>query len=128
MRLRHDDQAASPLVVLTTFVVVAVLVTIAIYALVVDNPEPAIAVTPVHEDGVLAFQVTRAAGDLAWADVEVRFLDRAGVDVADTYLHLPSGAVDVEDRIAVAPQPPAGRYLLQMFAEDEELVRLAVEV
>ena len=128
MRFRRDDEAASPLVVLTTFVLVAVLVTVAVYAFVIDKPEPEIAVTPVHDDGALAFDVTRTGGDLAWSDLEVRFLDRANVDVADTYLQLPTGDVDRNDRIDVVPAPPAGTYLLQVFHKGEELVRLAVTV
>lgn len=128
MRLRNDDQAASPLVVLTTFVLVAVLVTIAVYALVVDRPEPEIALTPVHDEGALAFDVTRSGGSLVWADLDIRFIDRAGVDVSETYLRIPTGAVDRDDRIGVAPAPPTGTYLLQVFSDGEELVRLAVTV
>ena len=126
-RFTGDDRAASPLVVLTTFVVVAVLVTVAVYALLVDKPEPALGLTPIESDGRLAFEVTQTNGDLAWADLDIRFTDRAGVDVAGTYLHVPTGAVDPEDRIGVSPAPPSGTYLLQVFHEGQELVRLAVE-
>ena len=128
MRFRRDDGAASPIVVLTTFVLIAVLITVAVYALVVDKPEAQIALTPVHEGDTLAFDVTSSAGNLEWADLDVRFLDRAGVDVASTYLQLPTGVVDPEDRIDVVPPPPAGTYLLQVFHDGEELVRLAVTV
>lgn len=129
MRFRRDDAAASPLVVLTTFVLVAVAVTVAAYALLVDRPEPELAVTPVHEDGTLAFfDVTRTGGDLEWGDLEVRFTDRGNVDVTDTYLRVPTGEVGRDDRIEVSPVPPAGTYLLQVFLAGDELVRLAVTV
>ncbi len=126
VNLRRDDHGASPLVVLTTFVVVAVLVTIAIYALVVDKPEPALALSPKRGGDGLSFQVTHAAGGLAWSEIEVRFTDRAGVDVAATYLHVPTGGVQEDDVIGVAPQPPAGTYLLQAYQDGDELVRLSV--
>jgi hypothetical protein len=128
VRLRKDDSAASPLVVLTTFVVVAVLITIAVYALAFDNPEPDLKVSPSHDGGVLAFDVTAAAGEIAWGDVDVRFINRGGTDVASTYLRLPTGVIEEDDRIAVAPQPPAGLYLFQVFHEGDELVRLSVRV
>lgn len=127
-RWGRDDSAASPLVVLTTFVIVAVLITIAVYALAFDRPEPGVGLTTVREDGVLAFDVTRASGGLAWADVDVRFIDRAGTNVADSFLRLPTGVIDPEDRIAVAPQPPGGTYILQILHEGDELTRMSVTV
>ena len=128
MPLGRDDSAASPLVVLTTFVLVAVLLTIAVYALVFDRPEPGVDLTEVHDGDALAFDVTRASGGLAWAEVEVRFIDRAGTDVAAAFLHLPTGAIDRADRIAVAPQPPAGTYILQILHDGDELARVGVTV
>lgn len=127
-QFQGDDRAASPLVVLTTFVLVAVAVTVLVYAVLVDKPEPALGLTAAEEEGRLAFDVTRTNGELAWSDLEVRFIDRAGVDVAGTFLQLPTGSVDEQDRIAVSPAPPAGTYLLQVFVEGQELVRLAVSV
>jgi hypothetical protein len=126
--LRRDESAASPLLVLTTFVLVAVLITIAVYALAFDRPEPGVSLTSVRDDGALAFEVTKASGGLSWGDVQVRFLDRGGSDVAAAYLHVPTGAIGKGDRIAVAPQPAAGTYLLQVFSGTEELARLAVTV
>ncbi|MHB1261296.1 MAG: hypothetical protein ACYC2H_06235 [Thermoplasmatota archaeon] len=128
MALAHDDRAASPLVVLTTFVIVAVLVTVAVYALAFDRPETGVALVAVHEDGGLAFDVTKTAGGLTWGEVSVQFLDRAGTDLADSYLVLPPGAIDPEDRIVVTPLPPAGTYLLLVFKDGTELSRLAVTV
>ncbi len=128
MVLARDDDAASPLVVLTTFVIVAVLVTVAVYALAFDRPETGVALVAVHEDGGLAFDVTKTAGGLTWGEVSVRFLDRAGTDLAGSYLVLPPGAIDPEDRIVVTPLPPVGTYLLLVFKDGTELSRLAVTV
>lgn len=126
MALARDDSAASPLVVLTTFVIVAVLITVAVYALAFDRPEAGVALVAVHEDGGLAFDVMKTAGGLTWGEVDVQFLDRAGTDLADSYLVLPPGAIDPEDRIVVTPLPPAGAYLLLVFKDGTELSRLAV--
>lgn len=128
MALAHDDRAASPLVVLTTFVIVAVLVTVAVYALAFDRPETGVALVAVHEDGGLAFDVAKTAGGLTWGEVSVRFLDRAGTDLAPSYLVLPPGAINPEDRIVVTPLPPAGTYLLLVFKDGTELSRLSVTV
>jgi hypothetical protein len=129
VRLARDDAAASPLVVLTTFVIVAVLITIAVYALVFDKPSQQVQLTPTHAaDGSLAFDVSKSSGGLSWSDVRVRFLDRAGSDQSLSYLHLPRGSIDREDRITVAPQPPAGTYLVQVLKGETELSRLAVTV
>lgn len=121
-----DEAAASPLVVITTFVLVAVLVTVVVYALAFDRPEPGISLTETRDGDALAFDVTRASGDLAWADLDVQFLDRAGSDLAPTFLHVPPGSVGQDDRITVAPQPPAGRYILRIVHDGDELTRLAV--
>lgn len=123
----RDDSAASPLVVLTTFVLVAVLVTIVVYALVFDRPEPGVDLVAVRDDGgELAFDVTEASGGLQWEEVSLRFLDRSGADLSSSYLQVPVGSIDREDRIGVHPLPPAGTYLLLVFDDDEELARLAV--
>jgi hypothetical protein len=127
--LARDDSAASPLVVITTFVLVAVLLTVIIYALVFDRPEPDVALVAVREDsGALAFDVTKTSGGLAWDEVTVRFLDRAGTDLSASYLQVPGGSIDPEDRIAVAPLPPGGTYLLMVFRGEQELTRLSVVV
>lgn len=124
--LRRDESAASPLVVLTTFVLVAVLITIAVYVLVFDRPEPGIGLTAVEDGDALAFAVTSASGGLVWADLDIQFIDRAGTDVSAAFLHVPTGVVDEDDRISVAPQPPAGRYILRIVHEGDELARLGI--
>src|SRR5688572_8106717 len=127
--LARDETAASPLVVLTTFVLVAVLVTIVVYALAFDRPEPGVSLVVVREDdGALAFDVTKTSGELTWDEVTVRFLDRAGADLASSHLTLPNGTIDPEDRVMASTLPPAGTYLLLVFAGDDELSRLAVTV
>lgn len=127
--LARDDSAASPLVVLTTFVVVAVLVTIIVYALAFDRPEDGVSLVAVRDEGgALAFDVTATSGGLAWDDVTLRFLDRAGTDLADSYLEVPEGDIDPEDRVLVPTLPPAGTYLLLVFGEDHELSRLSVTI
>lgn len=128
MALARDELAASPMVVITTFIVIAVLLTVAAYALVFDRPENEVALVVVRPEGSLAFDVTKSSGGLAWAEVDLRFLDRAGNDLAESYLELPEGDIDLEDRVAVVPLPPAGTYLLLVFLGDEELSRLAVTI
>src|SRR5688572_5660294 len=125
----RDDRAASPLVVLTTFVVVAVLVTVIVYALAFDRPEDGVSLVAVRDEtGALAFDVTATSGGLAWDEVTLRFLDRAGTDLADSYLDVPDGAIDPEDRVLVPTLPPSGTYLLLVFGEDHELSRLSVTI
>lgn len=129
MRLRSDTHGASPLVVIATFVLGAVLVTVLAYALFFDRPEDRLQVVQAEgEDGALAFEVSQAQGGLAWGDVTLRFLDRAGTDQAGTFLHAPTGDVDEGDRISVAPRPPAGTYLLLVLQGSNELSRLVVEL
>lgn len=128
MRLVRDDDAASPLVVLTTFVLAAVLVTVIVYAVAFDRPEERIELVAVNEAGALAFDVTRAGGGLSWTDLTVRFLDRAGTDQAGVFLHLPNGTVSRGDRITVEPQPAAGTYLLLVLHGGDELARLRVDL
>lgn len=124
----RDDQAASPLVVLTTFVVLAVLVTVVVYALAFDRPEPGVSLVAVRDEGALAFDVTKVSSTLEWDEVTLRFLDRAGRDVSEAYLQVPLGSIDRADRVAVFPLPPAGTYLLLIFHEGDELSRLAVTI
>lgn len=128
MCLRRDDAAASPLVVLTTFVLAAVLLTIVVYAVAFDRPEPGVALVERRDGATLSFEVTRASGSLSWGEVDVRFVDRGGSDVASTFLHVPTGSIGRADRIEVGPQPPAGTYLVQVVHDGEELARLVVTV
>lgn len=127
MRLRSDTQAASPLVVIATFVAGAVILTAVAYAFLVDRPEDRLQVVAVHGPDGPTFEVTHAAGGLTWNDVTLRFLDRAGTDQAATFLQLPTGDVDEGDRIAVSPHPPAGTYVLLVLSDGDELSRLVVE-
>jgi hypothetical protein len=126
--LARDDLAASPMVVITTFIVIAVLLTVVVYALVFDRPENEVALVVVREEGSLAFDVAKSSGGLGWDEVDLRFLDRSGKDLSDSYLELPDGAIDPKDRVDVVPLPPAGTYLLLVFLGDAELSRLAVTV
>jgi hypothetical protein len=126
--LARDDLAASPMVVITTFIVIAVLLTVAAYALVFDRPENEVALVVVRPEGSLAFDVTKSSGGLSWDEVDLRFLDRAGNDLSESYLVLPDGDIDPEDRVEVVPLPPGGSYLLLVFLGDEELSRLAVTI
>ena len=128
MRWTRDDTAASPLVVITTFVLVAILLTVIVYAVAFDRPEDRIELVAVDNAGALAFDVTRAGGGLTWNELTVRFLDRAGTDQAGVFLHLPNGTVNRGDRITVAPQPPAGTYVLLVLHGGEELARLRVDL
>jgi hypothetical protein len=126
--LRRDDSAASPLTVIVTFVVVAVLLTVAIYALFFDKPETSVGLVTVRDASGLHFDVAKESGDLAWDGLSFRFLDRAGTDLAGQYVHPPAGAVDRDDRVEVYPLPPGGTYLLLLLHGEDELARLAVDV
>lgn len=126
MRLRNDTQAASPLVVIATFVLGAIVLTALGYAFLFDRPEERLQVVAVEGPDGPAFEVTHAAGGLAWDDVTLRFLDRAGTDQAATFLQQPGGDVDKGDRIAVSPHPPAGSYVLLVLSDGDELSRLVV--
>jgi hypothetical protein len=126
--LRRDDAAASPLTVIVTFVVVAVLLTVAIYALFFDKPEPGVGLVAARDETGLHFDVTRESGGLEWGDLTFRLLDRGGMDVAPQYIHAPAGSVDPDDRVDVSPLPPGGTYLLLLLKGDDELSRLSVDV
>ena len=127
MALARDDSAASPLVVITTFVLAAVLVTIVVYAVAFDRPEPGLAFVAARgESGALSFDVTQVSGGLSWDEVTLRLLDRAGTDLGEAYLRVPEGEIEREQRVGVEPLPPAGTYLLLAFLGDEELSRLSV--
>ncbi len=128
MRLRSDTDAASPLVVIATFVLAAVLVTALGYALLFDRPEPRLQVVLVQEGGATSFEVTQAGGGLDWDEVTLRFLDRAGTDQAGHFLVEPTGGVSKGDAIAVRPAPPSGTYLLLVLKEGDELSRLVVDL
>src|ERR1041385_7724275 len=127
--LRRDTTAASPLVVITTFVIVAVLITIAVYALVFDKPSTEVQLVQARNaDGSMAFIVSKSSGGLDWSQVDLKLLDRSGADLAPAYLHAPTGKVDRQDKVAVDPLPPAGTYVLQVMHGNAELSRLVVTV
>lgn len=128
MRFHANDEAASPLVVILTFVAGAVLITALGYALLFDRPEDRLQVVAVEEGEARFFEVTHAQGGLSWEDVTLRFLDRAGTDQAATFLQPPTGDVGVGDRIAVAPAPPAGTYFLLVLQDGHELSRFTLEI
>lgn len=124
----QHEAAASPLVVIATFVLGAIVVTAFVYAVFVDKPETRLQVVATEHEGGLSFEVTQAAGGLSWSQVTLRFVDRAGIDHADTFLQAPNGSVEEGDRIGVPVPPPAGTYVLLLLAADVELTRLIVVV
>jgi len=127
--LRRDDTAASPLVVITTFVLVAVLLTIAVYALVFDKPSTDVQLVQARNaDGSIAFIVSRSSGGLDWSSVDLKLVDRAGTDLAAGYLHAPTGHVERQDKVAVEPLPPSGTYVLLVMHKGTELSRLVFTV
>lgn len=128
MRLSRDESAASPLVVIATFVGAAILVTILVYALAFDRPEPRLQVVYADAPGGPAFEVTQTGGGLTWKDVSLRLLDRAGTDQAGSFLVEPTGKVDEGDTVRIEPRPPSGTYVLLVMAGGEELSRLVVEL
>lgn len=121
MELRRDLEAASPLVVILTVVLVAVGLTTLVFFLVVDTTATLLEIQQVEGP---AFQVTDTSGDLAWGELEVVFLDRAGEDLAATFLSVPTGPVEEGDRITLRQHPPGGDYLLVVRFEGEDLARL----
>ncbi|MEK6975258.1 MAG: hypothetical protein AABY18_02835 [Candidatus Thermoplasmatota archaeon] len=127
MRLRSDSQAASPLVVIATFVLGAIVLTAIAYAFLLDRPEPRLQLVAVDDAGGVSFEVTHEGGSLDWDGITLRFLDRAGTDQAGNFLQPPTGDVDKGDRIGVSPLPPAGTYLLLVMSDGDELSRLVVE-
>lgn len=128
MRLRSDTHAASPLVVLTTFVLGAVVLTVLLYALVFDRPEPELQVVQVEDGGVTSFKVSQAGGGLEWSQVKLRLIDRANTDQAGNFLVKPTGGVDEGDVIRLEPAPPSGTYVLLVSKGGAELSRLVVEL
>lgn len=113
--------------VIATFVLAAIVLTVVVYALAFDRPEPRLQV--VYAQGAEpSFEVSRAGGGLDWDDVTLKLLDRAGTDQADTFLVAPSGHVDKGDAIAIHPLPPSGTYVLVVSAKGSELSRLVVEL
>ena len=128
MRLRDDTDGASPLAVIATFVLVAIVLTAGAYALLFDRPEPRLQVVLDAQGEAPAFTVSEAGGGLDWDKVTLRFLDRAGTDHAADFLHEPAGAVDEGDKIAVDPRPPSGTYLLVVLEDGHELSRLVVDL
>lgn len=128
MHLRQDEHGASPLVVITTFVLGAIVLTAVAYAVFFDRPDEALNLVERRGDGNLTFEVRSSAGGLAWSELRVRFLDRAGADQAEHFLQLPAGDVGRGQRIVVDPLPGAGAYVLVVSHEGRELERLTVQL
>lgn len=128
MRLRSDTQAASPLVVITTFVLVAILLTAGAYALFFDRPEPRLQFVLDEQGEAPALRVTHAGGVRHWDDVTLRLLDRAGTDQASVFLQVPGGDVDEGDVVTFDPRPPSGTYLLLVLEDGDELSRLVIDI
>lgn len=126
MLLRDDTSAASPLVVITTFVLGAILVTAGAYAIFFDRPDPALRLVESRGEGNLTFEVASTAGGLSWDTLRVRFLDRANTDQAETFLQLPAGHVKRGQDIVVDPLPASGTYVLLVTHKGSEISRLSV--
>ncbi len=120
MEFRRDDAAASPLVVLTVFVLVASGVTALVFFFFVDRPDAGIEVRPAGEEG---FVVEDVVGSFRWSGLRIEFLDAAGVDRAGLYLEAPDGRVGADDAIALRHQVPAGTYLLRLLDGGDEVGR-----
>ncbi|HLF16190.1 MAG TPA: hypothetical protein VI796_02015 [Candidatus Thermoplasmatota archaeon] len=127
MRLREDSTAASPLVVLSVFVLVAAGITALGFYLFFDRADPAIVLRPAGEtaEGFVVHDVT---GSFRWGALDVELLNSAGTDRADLYLDLPSGEVDRDDVISLERPLPGGTYLLRLLDDGDEVGRLVVQV
>jgi len=121
VRLRDATEAASPLMVIATFVLVAAGLTALLFFAFVDTAPPSLSLQ--QDAGAATFQVVALHGSIDWSHVQAHFVDHAGTDHA-TWLDVPtSGAVHAGDRITLKVQPPAGQYLLRIFDGDRELAR-----
>lgn len=127
LTIERDQAAASPLVVIATFVVAAVVLTVVVYAVAFDRPADRLDLVQGQDgEGNLQFTVGRTAGGLAWSQVDLQFVDRAGTDVARSILVKPNGTVARGDVVATSSPPPAGTYLLLAMRGGTELSRLVV--
>jgi len=125
---RADGAAASPLMVIATFVLVASGVTALLFFAFVDTAPPAVSLQQTSDGGNPAFQVVSEHGGLGWEDLGVQFIDPAGTDRAAAYLLVPNGTVDSGDRITLRSAPPGGSYLLRLVDGERELARLHFKV
>jgi hypothetical protein len=125
-----DSRAASPIVVIATFVLVAVGITSLVVFLIVDTTAPLLELQEVREGGpdAMQFRVVDSAGGISWGNLQVQFLDRGGFDRATDYLSVPTGKVAEGDAITLREGLPGGTYVLRVLLEGEELVRLSVTV
>ncbi len=117
------EDAASPLAVIATFVLVAVGLTTLLFFLFVDTTNELLELQETND----RFVVTSTEGNLEWGDLRVQLVDRAGADRTD-FLTIPDGAVEEGDAIEFASMPPGGEYLLLVTLDGQELVRLRVVV
>ncbi len=109
-----DQEAASPLVVLSTFVGVAIVVTVGVMLLIVDAPERDVQLVLGETTDGSYLEVVAASGGVRWDDLDIALLDAAGLDRASTYLEVPDGTIEVGQRISFTHEPAAGTYLLQV--------------
>lgn len=110
--------------VIATFVLVAAGLTALLFFAFVDTAPPAVALQEMDDQGVRVFQVVSEHGDLRWENLQVRFINPAGTDRASLYLSVPTGPVDVGDRITFLSAPPGGLYHLRVFDGERELARI----
>lgn len=119
--MRRDEHAASPLVVLSTAVLVAVALTAVVLLVFFNDPEPDVELQ--LREGP-ALEVVQAAGAIAWEDLDVRLVDRGGFE--HRVLRLPSGEVEEGQQVTFQGRPPAGDYLLTVTKGGAELERLVL--
>lgn len=124
VNFRRDQAAASPLMVIATFVLVAAGLTALLFFAFVDTAPDTLAIEQGEAEGGPAFRVVSKHGDLAWERLTVRFIDPAGVDRASLFLAVPGGSVDTDDAITMRTLPPPGTYHLRIYRGEAELERL----
>ena len=123
MTLRADRRAASPLTVLSVFVLVAAGVTAVGFFLFYDPEDEAITLRQADDPG-FGFIVAGVEGEFEWSGLDLEFVDAAGEDRAALYLMPPAGRVGEGDAIELRHQVPAGSYTLRLMDGDEEVGRL----
>jgi len=126
--LRRDQDAASPLMVIATFVLVASGVTALVFFAFVDMAPPAVSLQRIDQQGVPAFRVVDEHGGLSWDELKVEFVDPAGADQASVYLEVPAGDILPGDLIKLRSGLPAGTYLLRLHDGERELAREVLNV
>lgn len=128
MDLRRNQDAASPLMVIATFVLVASGVTALLFFALVDTAPPALSLQRVDQQGIPAFRVVDEHGGLSWDQLTVQFVDPAGTDQASLYLDVPAGEILPGQVITLRSGLPAGTYLLRLHDGERELAREVLSV